>query len=103
MKPVKVDEEAQRQFAALGVHVEIEVMEDDVMPIGRDIWDSVKAFLACETQWRVVSTMSQLIWIGLDYAGAKVMLDFQELATPKIFRDLQVMEAAALPLLNKGD
>lgn len=73
------------------------------MPIGRDLWASLMAFLACETQWRVVATMSQIIWVGLDYAAVKVLLDVENLATTEIFRDIRAMEAAALPVLNGGD
>lgn len=58
-------------------------------------WDSVTAFLACETQWRVIAGPSGLIWTGFDYAGADVVLRRFEFANT-IFADLQVMELAAL-------
>lgn len=99
-----MNDDVQAQFAALGVKVEVDgVTEEDDMPIWREIWESVSAFLACETQWRITATMSQLIWTGLDYAGAKALLEFEGIASPEVFRDLRIMEAAALPVLNKGD
>lgn len=65
-------------------------------------WDSVTAFLACETQWRVIADPTgRLIWTGLDYAGADVALrrfDFPN----SVFADLQVMELEALSVLGSA-
>lgn len=62
-------------------------------------WDSVMAFLACDTQWRAVAGPAGLIWIGLDYAGVDIAL--RRLDFPaSVFADLQVMEIAALPVLR---
>ncbi|KRB58456.1 hypothetical protein ASE04_27470 [Rhizobium sp. Root708] len=58
-------------------------------------WDSVTAFLACETQWRVIAGSSALIWTGFDYSSVDVVLRRFDFA-PAIFADLQVMELAAL-------
>lgn len=98
-----MDDEFQRQFAALGVTVEVdEEPEEDGMPIAAENWNSVKAFLACETQWRVVGTMRQLVWLGLDYVAVKVLADLEGWAAD-IFADIRIMEAAALPTLNEVD
>ena len=73
------------------------------MPIGRDIWGSVMAFLACETQWRVIDRMGHLFWYGLDYTAVKTLLDLEGKFTPELSSDIRFTEAAALPVLNKGD
>lgn len=62
-------------------------------------WDSVMAFLACDTQWRAIAVPSGLMWIGLDYNGVDVAL--RRLDFPaSVFADLQVMELAALSVLG---
>lgn len=65
-------------------------------------WPSLMAFLDCQTQWRVAAGMAGLVWFGLDYAACKLVLDAEELG-PDVFRDLRVIEAAALPILNEAD
>ena len=78
-------------------HVEQEAIE--IMPVNHA---SFEAFLACQTQWRVVATMDGLLWIGLDYNAVRTVLD--DLNAPKhVFADLRMMEAEVLPLLNEGD
>lgn len=62
-------------------------------------WDSVMAFLACDTQWRAVAAPSGLIWTGLDYAGVDVALRRHDFPA-SVFADLQVMEIAALSVLG---
>jgi hypothetical protein len=62
---------------------------------------AVEAFLACQTQWRVLAGFKQVLFIGLDYAGARAALDALAIAiTPDLWRDLQIMEAAAAHALN---
>lgn len=58
---------------------------------------SVAAWLACETQWRIVAGPARLHWIGLDYGAVDIVLRRLEIAdADKVFRDLQVMEGEAL-------
>jgi hypothetical protein len=64
-------------------------------------WTSLIAFLACQTQWRVVSTMGGLVWLGLDYSAARSALD-EAGAPASRMSDLRVLEAAALPILNEA-
>ncbi|WP_429813539.1 DUF1799 domain-containing protein [Ensifer sp. B1-9] len=71
----------------------------EVMPAN---WPAFVALLACSTQWRVVGTMAGLIWIGLDYAACRLVLDDLQ-SPPGVFADLHVMEKAALPILNERD
>lgn len=77
------------------------VSEDfEVMPCN---WQSVCAFLACETQWRAVpmtlgqlgQVITDLVWLGLDYVAVDVVLR-RIGAGDEVFADLQLMERVAL-------
>ena len=61
-------------------------------------WDTVELFLRCQTQWNTsVGGVT-----GLNYEGVLVVIQIFEYDNPKaVFQDLQIMEAAAIELLNK--
>ena len=64
--------------------------------------DSLDAWLGCDSQWRVAAGMGGVMWIGLDYAGVDVVLRRSKLADPDaVFRDLQIMEGAALKVFSE--
>lgn len=69
-----------------------------------DVWpenhQTVRLFLACETQWRAAASMAGMIWIGLDYVAVEVVARGMGVAVN--FPDLQLMEGEALRLLNGG-
>lgn len=70
-------------------------------------WDSVLMFLACSTCWRrdIPPMGGQLIYSGLRYFDCEVVIRNHGHSGKKahgIFRDLQTLEAAALPILNKS-
>lgn len=65
-------------------------------------WDALRAFLDCETQWRVAAGFGGVIWLGLDYAAVEIVLRRKRLADG-VFDDLQVMERAALDVFSEGD
>ncbi len=70
----------------------------EVYPIN---WDALRAFLACETQWRCTATMAGIFWLGLDYLAVDVVL--RRLGFPdSVFADLQLMEAEALLILSEA-
>lgn len=53
----------------------------------------VLAYLAVQTQWRIVNGYR----IGLDYAGVEAGLRLSgETPTPELFRQLQIIERAIL-------
>ena len=61
-------------------------------------WPAVEMFLRCQTQWR--TTMNGLL--GLDYGAVAWILRLYEVEDPRaLLEDLQVMEAAALMLINE--
>lgn len=69
----------------------------------------VRAFLTVCTQWRTVSAGGGMapmmpLWIGLDYAAARVGLDAEGIAiTPELWRGLRVMEDEARNELNRTE
>lgn len=66
----------------------------------------VAAFLTVASQWRTTAIGGgmepmRMLWIGLDYAGAKVGIEAAGMTiTPELWNGLQVMEAAARDALN---
>jgi len=64
-----------------------------------DNWPAVEMFLRCQTQWR--TTMSGVF--GFDYSAVEWLFRLYEVKDQAaVFEDLQVMEAAAVKILNKG-
>ncbi|WP_440410617.1 DUF1799 domain-containing protein [Neorhizobium petrolearium] len=86
----------------MGVTLAAAPKTDDAMEIMPANWDSLMAFLECQTQWRVAAGTAGLVWLGLDYLACKLILDSVS-ADGKAFADLRIMEAAALPVLNEAD
>jgi len=63
-------------------------------------WPAVEMFFRVQTQWR--TAMSGVI--GLDYTAVAWLLKLYEVEDQRsLLEDLQVMEAAALPLLNNQE
>lgn len=96
--PVTLDDKARSDFAQFGVTIEedeAETPEEDVFAVWQDNWISVLTFLACETQWRTVSTMTRLEWLGLDYTAVDVVMRRKGIPDD-VFEDLRIMEQAAL-------
>lgn len=59
--------------------------------------DAIRAWLAVETQWRVVAGMAGIRWLGLDYGAVDVVLRRLPASDPDaVFGDLIVMESEAL-------
>lgn len=59
---------------------------------------ALNAFLAISTQWRMADQWA----IGLDYAGARAGLRMAGIkVSPKIWAEVQVIEAGAIKALNR--
>lgn len=61
-------------------------------------------FLALKTQWRKEITMSgHVFWHGLIYSEVKTVIGLMgfDKSIKAIFQDIQLMESAALPILNR--
>lgn len=75
---------------------ELEAPKDfEVWP---DNWPAVEVFLRCQTQWR--TTMTGVC--GLDYSAVEWLFRLYGVKDqPAVLEGLQVMEAAAIKILNK--
>lgn len=75
--------------------------EDEAFEVWSVNWKSLLTFLETETQWRVAAGFAGLIWLGLDYASVRpLMEDADGRVDQVLFADLRAMERAALPILN---
>lgn len=63
---------------------------------------ALRAWLACETQWRVAAGMGGIVWLGLDYSAVDVVLRRGGFADG-VFADLMVMETEALSVFGEKD
>ena len=78
-------------------------VEEEFDPVAECNWNSLMAFLSCDTQWRVSGVgMAGLVWIGLDYTACDVAFRRGRFSD-ELWNDVRVMEEAALPILNSGD
>lgn len=83
------------QIAASAPKEDFEVWEEN--------WPAVEMFLRLQTQWRIIGGMA-VAYMGLDYQAVAWMFSLYNVEQPRqLLEDLQVMEAAALPLLNQRD
>lgn len=65
------------------------------------LWSAVELFSASLTQWRRAGMAG--IATGLDYPGVEAAARMMGIAvTPRLFRDLQTMEAAALGVFQEA-
>lgn len=74
--------------------------------VWQENWQTTTLFLALRRQWRVCMGMGGMLWLGLDYGGVEVMMRIKGIkkkARAGLLDELQIMEDAALELLNKQD
>lgn len=64
-------------------------------------WDALLAFLDLATQWRAIAGLGGVMWLGLDYVAADVVLRRRGSDGDEVFELIRVMEQAALPVLNE--
>ena len=107
----KLTEAAQRlyrpgpdaaELAAFGLTVDD--VADPPLNIFPDNWQSFRVFTAMRTQWRYVSGMAGMFATGLDYRALTEV--WERTKTPEkdrdaIFRDLMIMESAAMEIINE--
>ncbi len=70
-----------------------------------EVWaenaQSLRVFLAVQSQWRVASGLGCITYLGLDYAACAALLAGRGIpAGPQIWEDLQLMESEACAALN---
>jgi hypothetical protein len=93
-----VDETAD-DAAAMGIELpDLPPAPEEDFGILPENWPVVEMFLRVQTQWR--TTMSGVI--GLDYAAVRWLFKLYDVEEPRaLLEDLQVMEAAAMSVINK--
>lgn len=73
---------------------------DDDFEVWEENLETVGLFLRLQTQW--VANMGGVV--GLNYQSVQILFKMYGIANEKqTFEDLQAMEFAALPILNKKD
>ena len=81
------------------------VAADEHTEIFPDNWESLRVFAAMKTQWRYVSCgMACILATGLDYGVLPEVwkrTNIPESRQNGIFRDLQIMEVAAMTVINE--
>lgn len=93
---VAPDSNVAADFASMGLDLRPEaVSRDDAFQIWPENWNSLHAWLACETQWRVLTGSGGRDYQGLDYTAVDVVMRRLGLED-QVFSDLQEMERAAL-------
>ena len=91
-----MQDKTQDDAAAFGVALPEEPQSQD-FEVWQENWEVVVVFMRCQTQWR--TTMSGLL--GLDYTAVAWVLKLYEIEDQRsMLEDLQVMEAAAMQVLN---
>lgn len=71
---------------------------DEDFGVWPENWPAIEMFLRVQTQWR--TTMSGVI--GLDYAAVQWLFKLYGVEEPRaLLEDLQVMEVAAMTVINK--
>jgi len=86
-------------LAALNVEMLAPEVSDD-FEVWHENWPAVEMFMRVQTQWR--TAMNGVI--GLDYTALAWLLTLYEVKNQRsLLEDLQVMEAAALAILNKQE
>lgn len=67
-------------------------------------WTALRVFIECATQWRAVAGYGFFATLGLDYPGVEVVMRAHEIEDrAAVFRSVQAMELAALPILNQRE
>lgn len=68
-------------------------------------WPSLLFFISLKTQWVIaLGGMGGAVYIGLNYPAVEAAMNLKQIPKkerPSLFHDLQVMEEAALEVLNK--
>lgn len=88
----------------MGVTIAAEAPRDDgTFEVALANADTIRAWLACATQWRIAAGIAGSMWLGLDYAAVDVVLRRTKPADPDaVFADLQLMEDAALAVFGEA-
>ena len=74
--------------------------EESLFPLYEENVDTLEAFFACSTQWRIDGMSGQVL--GLDYAGVESCFRMRRVRNRStVFEDVQAMEREALTVMNR--
>ena len=74
-----------------------------VIEIWPENFDVFQLFLSLSSQWVIIPGMAAVLRVGLRYESVEAVMRIKRLKNRSgLFDDLQVMEFAALEVLNKG-
>ena len=102
---MQIDDEIAQQFAAMGHRVEVtpEAPADDAFEVMAQNAGAIRAWLAVETQWRVAAGLGGIVWLGLDYTAADVVLRRLPIdGADQVFAHLMTMETEALAVFRES-
>lgn len=100
-----VKDEAADDLAIMGAMPELvdavqSAAQQTEFEVWEDNWPAVAMFMRLQTQW--VSTVGGIV--GLNYQSAQWLFTIEGVEKPReLLADLQVMEAAALGVMNSKD
>lgn len=78
--------------------------EEAVFCVWPEHVEAVELFCALATQWRVAAGFGGVMFLGLDYQAVEAAMRLRGVKPrdrARLFAQLRVMEAAALPELNR--
>ena len=84
--------------AARAFGVVLPEKEEQNFAVWTENWPAVELFLRCQTQWR--TSFSGVT--GFDYSSVIALVNMYSYSK-ETFEDLQIMEATAIEILNKGN
>jgi hypothetical protein len=87
----------------LGAPVEAHLVRNEVeaFQVWSVNWDSVIAFLGCETQWQALALPSAVVWTGINYPSLDIVMKRYK-SPDHVFDDVQFMERAALKVFAEA-
>lgn len=77
---------------------------EDVFHVFDDNWEVVLLFCRMATQWRIVVGMAGAIYQGIDYTALEAVMRMNRVKDRgRMWGGIQIMERAALEVLNSGN
>ena len=96
--------EDMKRFGAPEELVEDMILEaSPVVEIWPDNYEVFQFFLSLSSQWVIIPGMAAVLRVGLRYESVEAIMRIKKIKNrSELFDDLQIMEFAALEVLNKG-
>lgn len=92
------------QAAIDAARAKIKPAAPDMFGVWPENWDTVAFFESVETQWIFVSGLGGAERVGLDYCRVESTMNMSGILRknrPKLLKEIQLMERAALDVWNK--